>query len=311
MKSKALLVLALFSFVFIFSGCPSETQEEEAVKEPVKEEVKAPEVKAPEAVAPEAVAPEDAQKCQKDVGELTKWLAGLAAAPDKVGPPPASAIDGNLAEIAKLKKDEKKAPKYAELADPIFANCAPAKAVFDTVAQTPPDQKANVFAQTLPTAITLCKCDLNLTDAKALLYAILKKPAEKAEPVDCKKASKKFSKWLAKLAKKPDKATPPEASSIDDKLKAIMKKGKKGAKQLAKLSETLIAECPDAKEVFEKAAKAKPDKKAGVYSKGLPKAIRKCECKVDMDAMKALLWALIKGEGPKEQAAAEEAGGQQ
>ncbi len=94
-----------------------------------------------------------------------------------------------------------------------------------------------------------------------------------------------------------EKLTPPPRTPIDDKLDPLMSGDASDpsdrAVKLAKLIESTVEDCPALTEGFGNVGEDSTESKADVIIRRLAPALIECRCKVDLPALRSVLWRLI------------------
>ena len=112
---------------------------------------------------------------------LADWLTALAKDPASVGKPGPSAIDADLAVIAKIEDPAQKAVDLAKLTEKVIAECSPATKAFEATAAAAPAQKTQILAQGLAEAVKAEGCKVDQAALRAAVWAMAAPAPAEAE----------------------------------------------------------------------------------------------------------------------------------
>lgn len=114
----------------------------------------------------------------------------------------------------------------------------------------------------------------------------------------CRQKIDQLDRWLSSVIADGTRAPAPPASAVDKEIREILggdlSKEDQNAR-LAELTADICAECPNFKTVVNAIAKAGP---ASMYATSVPIRVTACSCELDIDNLKAALWAVITGSSP-------------
>jgi len=232
--------------------------------------------------------------CEQAAAELETWLVELMVSPDAASEPAASDIDERLRAITE-ETDTDTAVKLLALAVTLSQDCPRLERAFQATLQASRADRARILSERVAPAIANCGCSVDMAAMKALLWTY----ATGRLSSRTVKGRADFRAWLQSLKEDQETVPRPAASSIDAELRKIGRAADRELVEgLARLSERLFKDCPEAHDAFLEATRADPPERPAILVDRLPSAIEESGCSFDTTKIRALIWTLLTGEAP-------------